>query len=459
MGFALTILYLFTAYLGPVTVFGPLAAFHIEVIIAGVVFLVSLPKLQGSFIFKTPQSIALFGLASATFMSLLMTGWAGGAVQVFLNFIPNAFAYFLLCLHCDSKRKLKILVLMLLCVCLFVIAQGYIALQHQLASGPPVLKEGEFAPELESSYLLAQRSDAGEYFYRIRGQDFISDPNDFAQVIVCVTPLMFIFWRRKKWIRNCVYVILPVGALFYGAFLTHSRGSVLAFLAMTVVAGRRRIGTVPSIIVAVVLFLGTSALNYTGGREISADSGSGRMDLWSAGLQLLESHPIFGVGYDKMADFAGQTAHNTVVVCAAELGLFGLYFWALFLFPTLRDALAIASPVKVSEPVLVEARAGPFSQPMKKLESLDKAEANRLGRLAVLSLTGFLVAGWFLSRAFTMTLFLLGGIAEVVFEMGLVRGMIAPRLTFGPALRFAGVFMLSLLVLIYVVLRFGNLMR
>ena len=47
----------------------------------------------------------------------------------------------------------------------------------------------------------------------------------------------------------------------------------------------------------------------------------------------------------------------------------------------------------------------------------------------VLSLTGFLVAGMFLSRAYVLTLFLLGGMAEVVYEMALRRGMIAPRLT------------------------------
>jgi hypothetical protein len=118
MGFALTVLYLVTAYLGPATIFGPLADFHVEVILAALVLLVSLPSLAGSFIWKTPQSLALAGLAFATFLSLLVTGWAGGAVQVFLDFIPNAFAYFLVCLHCNTKKKLQILIVVMLCVCL-----------------------------------------------------------------------------------------------------------------------------------------------------------------------------------------------------------------------------------------------------------------------------------------------------------------------------------------------------
>jgi hypothetical protein len=58
-----------------------------------------------------------------------------------------------------------------------------------------------------------------------------------------------------------------------------------------------------------------------------------------------------------------------------------------------------------------------------------------------------------------MTLFLLGGIAEVVYEMALQRGMIAPRLRLARALYYAGAFTISLVLLMYVMLRTLNLMR
>ncbi len=45
-----------------------------------------------------------------------------------------------------------------------------------------------------------------------------------------------------------------------------------------------------------------------------------------------------------------------------------------------------------------------------KLNVPDEAEITKFARLLVLSFTGFLVTGWFLSRAYILTLFLLGGL-------------------------------------------------
>jgi hypothetical protein len=236
---------------------------------------------------------------------------------------------------------------------------------------------------------------------------------------------------------------------------------LLALIAMAIVAARRRIGTLPALLLACGLFAAAMALNFTGGRDISAEAGADRTELWSTGLQLLKSHPLFGVGLDNMADYTAthHTAHNSVVVCAAELGIFGLYFWCLFLFSSVRDALAVASPAKVSEtePMLSEER--PFPMAPRKTESVDKAEINRLGRLLVLSFTGFLVAGWFLSRAYVMTYFLLGGMVEVVYEMALQRGMIAPRLRLTRVLVYTGGLAISLVLMVYIMLRVTNLMH
>ena len=468
MGFIFSILYFVTYYLTPSVLFGPLAVARIELILAALVCLVSLPALKKSLIFKTPQSLASIGLFVAGFMSVLIgMRWGGGAIKAFSAITPCAIAYFLVCLHCNSKKKLQGIVLILLFVCLYVIAHGYIDLRYGVSkSGPsqPGVTEGidENQWNIEHPYVLVMNNDAGESFYRLRGLGLINDPNDFGQLLVCVIPLTFIFWRPKKKLQNIIFVLLPLCVLLFGAYLTHSRGTLVALMAVAVVAARRRIGTLPALLIAGVLFVAAMALHFTGGREISAQSGSDRTALWSNGLQMMKSHPVFGVGLGSFADNCdgcGHTAHNSVMVCAAELGMFGLYFWSLFLFPTIRDALAIASPAKVSEAEPIESEAEAFPLRARKAEAVGNAEINRLGRLLVLSLTGFLVAGWFLSRAYVMTFFLLGGMVEVVYEMALRRGMITSRLSLARVLPYAGGLAVSLVLLMYIVLRITNLMH
>jgi hypothetical protein len=465
MGFVLSVFYFVTYYLTPTTLFGPLAPFRIELILAVLALFVSVPALMKSFILKTPQSLALIGLALAVVLSMLIgMRWPGGAVQELLLFIPNAFAYFLVCLYCKSKTHLQILVLMLLCVCLFVIGRGYIDVVRGVPQSGPSVAESTGGVnrnlwDFEHPYLFPMMNSSGEWIYRLRGLGEINDPNDFGQLIVCVIPLVFIFWRKKKTLRNVAFVILPVCALLFGTFLTHSRGALLALMAVAVVSVRRRIGTLPALFVAGAMFIAASALHFTGGREISANAGSDRTALWGDGLGLLKTHPFFGVGFGQMADNVGQTAHNSIVVCAAELGLFGLYFWTLFLLPTVRDALVIASPTRVSEGEPIKEEAGLYPQATTSADTIDKAEINRLGRLLVLSLTGLLVAAWFLSRAFVLTLFLLGGMAEVVYQMALQRGMTAPRLQLARVLPYAGVFSIALVLLMYSMVRILNLMH
>lgn len=455
MIFALSVLYFVTYYLTPATMFGPLTAVHIEMILAGVLFFVSLPAVAKTSILKTPQSMALIGLAFAVFLSVLIAvHWPGGAVQAFFDFIPNIFAFFLVCLHCNSKKKMQAIILMMLFVCVFVIAHGAIDLSRGVAGDP-----GSVQWDVQHPYVLAMGEKVGVVIYRIRGLGEINDPNDFGQVIVCVIPLMFIFWRPKKTLRNFVLVLLPVCVLLYGVFLTHSRGALLALLAMGIVAGRRHIGTIPSALLAVGLLAAAMALNFTGGRDISVGAGSDRTELWGESLQLLKSHPVFGVGFGDLPDYIGHTAHNSVAVCAAELGSFGLFFWSLFLLSTANDVLAIASPAKVSEGEPIEPEEELYPQAARRIKAVDKAEVNNLGRLLVLSLTGFLVAGWFLSRAFVLTLFLLGGMVEVVFQMALQRGMIAPRLQMSRALRYSGILAVSLVLFMYIMLRTVNLMH
>lgn len=464
MAFLLSVLYLLTYYLTPAVLFGPLAQIHIEIVLAILILIVSIPRIMRSFVFKTPQTLALVGLSIAVFLSVLIgVHWPGGAVNAFLGFIPNMYAFFLIVLHCNSRKKMQVLVVMLLFVCVFVIVNGARDLRYANAMAPtgstPSDQTTSARLEIEHPYVLSMTDDSGHLFYRVRGVGQINDPNDFGQVLVCEIPLLFLFWRRKKRIRNFAFVIVPVCVLCYGIFLTHSRGALLALLVVVVVAARRRIGTLPAGIIAAALFAGAMALQFTGGRAISAGAGAGREELWGESLQILKYNPIFGIGLGELPGYIGHTAHNSIVVCATELGLFGLFFWTLFLLPTMRNALLTASPKKVSEATSVKTQSDLFSLDGWKGGPPGKAEINHLGFCLLLSLAGFLAAGWFLSRALVLTFFLLGGMSEVVYETAQRRGMVAPRPRYGRVLGQSVGLMFALLLLVYVMLRILNVTR
>ena len=466
MGLVLSILYFVVYYLSPAYLFGQFADWHIEEIIAFLLVIVSVPALLRSFINKAPQSLALVGLALAVFLSVLIgMRWMGGAVTAFLWFIPNALAFFLVCLHFNTKIRLQALILSIFLVCILVVSKGSIDLWHGVPQNVPPPGAGLDVPIVTgataSPYFMRQHVSGGDWIYRLQGLGPISDPNDFGQLMVCMAPLIFIFWRPRRTLFNIFLVLIPLAVLLIGVFLTHSRGTLLALTMIAILAARRKIGTLPAFALAGCLFAVAMATQFTGGRDISATAGEDRTALWGEGLAALRSHPLFGVGLGNLSQLTENhlTAHNSIVICSSELGMFGLFFWSLFLLTTFRDALVLSSPQKVGEGESIVLEENPFPHSEKAVEVIPKAEIIRLGRLAFLSLSGFMVAGWFLSRALVLTLFLVGGIVEVLYEMALRRGMVGPRMRLKRALPYSALLSVVLIVVMYIVVRLLNLVH
>jgi O-antigen ligase len=491
MGLFLTLLYILTAYLGPQTLWGPLAEFHMEIILAALATLASLHGLERSKLFSIPQTYALGGMIVSVFMSMLFTGWLGSVPTAVLSFIPNIFAYFLIIANCRKKTHLQMLIGVLIFVCVFTIARGYMAIR---------------AGNDLSPYLIGQSTDEGGV-YRLRGLAFINDPNDFAQLMASLIPCLFLFWKKGSMPRNLLLVLAPAAILIFGMYLTHSRGGMLALLAVVLFASRRKIGTVAASIMAGLGFVGASVVGWSGGRDVSVEAGSDRLEAWSTGLGLIKQHPLFGVGYLRFSEYFYITAHNTVVVCAAELGMFGLFCWVMFVFPTIRDAYvaskdpaekdakkeedeysyAMAYGSRKQQPVAdlrwqpagypADAMMGRTAQsePLSELqpatagapmhlgsfeeeEKLPADEIRRIAGLMPICLVGYFVAGWFLSRAYVMTLFIYGGMVQVIYRWALDQDLAPPRMKFLKIAQYAAVISVALIALVYVMLRVEHLM-
>ena len=491
MGIFFTLLFTLCAYLSPETLFGPLAQDHVEIVIALLAMLGSVLAAGEYKVLRPVQAPAVLGLSVAVMLSFLFIGLKGEVLNALLGILPNVMIYFMVAINFRKKSHLQWLVLVLLLTAVFNVFEGYQALRIGDEDGKRII----------------MMQGANGAFARIQARSFLADPNDFGQMLIALLPCLFFFWKKGSPPRNLLFVYLPATVLLFGLYLTHSRGAMMAVLIVAVVAGRKKLGLLPSTIGAGLLFVGLTATGWSGGRDVSAASGSDRTDAWGAGLELLKAHPLFGVGYGRFSEYYTITAHNTLVVCAAELGLFGFFCWMLFLFPTLRDCFVLSKPATEEQsedarreqdrPVYLPAELGlspagaaqygignPYLQFHGAASSsagsavassrmmagppgyagefeeklLAPAEIQRLAGVMLVSIAGFLAAGWFLSRAFTMTFFLLGGIIQALYRMGQAQEIVPPPLTMPYAAKRAVLFCMAGIVMMYVFLRLVNLM-
>jgi O-antigen ligase len=325
MGFALTLLYVVVTIISPEQFGKEWAAYHAVTYLAAITALASLPRMEASANWKTSvQTYLLLGLIVAIALSQIAHGWLGGVVESWRLFLPSAAVFFFIVVNVTTIRRLKILTLTTVGSCLVVCVEalcGYYAGYH---GDLFILLTNISSPEDEVVGQLA----------RIRGAGFLSDPNDFAQILLIALPLAFIAWRRGRVITNFFVVLLPAALLLWTIYLTHSRGGLIAMAAVALMVARKKLGTTASTVLAGVFIFGMLALDFTGGRGISASNGADRLEAWANGLEMFKSAPLFGIGFNGFTDLYEITAHNSFVLCLAELGLLGSTLWLAMLVTT-----------------------------------------------------------------------------------------------------------------------------
>ena len=147
-----------------------------------------------------------------------------------------------------------------------------------------------------------------------------------------------------------------------------------------------------------MLFALLLGMQFGGGRDISLSEGSaaGRVVAWGAGISMLRGHPVFGVGYNEFTEYNDLTAHNSFVLCFAELGFFGYFFFLALIVVTVAglQRLAAFQESKPDDPA--------FGATLKAVRAAFYA---------------FLVTAWFLSRTYTVTLYVLLALGASLIQM------------------------------------------
>jgi O-antigen ligase len=217
----------------------------------------------------------------------------------------------------------------------------------------------------------------------------MDDPNDFAQFLVLLLPLLWLWWKKQGFFWNTLTIGLPSAYLIYGIYLTRSRGAAVGMCIVALLAFRRRLGTIASTILAGGMGFGFIALGFTGGRGISIGSGTDRLALWSDGLGMFKHAPLWGIGFREYADYAEMNAHNAFIQCMAETGLVGYTLWLGLLITNMYYLHAL----------------------MKKgAEELVPPDTRAAAQCISLAFYGLMITSWFLSRAYIETLYLMLGL-------------------------------------------------
>jgi len=398
----------------------------------------------------------LVGFTVAIALSQVAHGWLGGVVESWRTFLPSAAVFFFIVVNVTTVRRLKIVTLAAVASCLVVTVEalcGYYAGFH-----------GEMFVLLTN--ISSPQDNVIGQLTRIRGAGFLSDPNDLAQILLIALPLAFIAWRRGRVATNLFVVLVPVALLLWTTYLTHSRGGLLALAAVALMAARKKLGTYASTALAAIFIFGMLALDFTGGRGISAADGADRLEAWANGLEMFKSAPLFGIGFNGFTDLYEITAHNSFVLCLAELGLLGSTLWVALLVTTTAGLNRIVGVQKKKQPIkfsgllpLFEAgyfhsagalaqipvlsdgiMALKFATTCEVLPSIVSANTAAAGiklepsyapsvpqnwivamRLA---LVAFMTTSWFLSRSYTTTMYLILGLATAT--IALQRGDLKP---------------------------------
>jgi hypothetical protein len=432
---AITFLHPIEAFAPELAVYRPALLLSLFVLAISVVHAVRTHRMAA----RPRHLILLVALMGAIALSKAMNGWAGGAIPALTEFFAPALLFVVTVLVVTDTQRLRA-TCALIVLCMVLLSVAGIAAYHKgfMRDDLVVAEHGQADNQqaTEPADIIPADDDSGTRLWRIHSWGFLSDPNDFSQAIVMTLPMLMGAWLRREPLRNLVRIWAPCALLVYASYLTHSRGATLGLGVVILFGLMRRLGRIRAGILLGLFAVAIVVAGFTGGRSFSSGEASagGRIAAWSEGLTMLGSHPLFGVGYGDFTEHFNYTAHNSFVLCFAELGLLGYFLWVGLIVLVYREMGQAATLAPIDSP------------------------ERRWAILLRLSMLGFLTCALFLSRTYQPTLYILLGLCIASWHCA-EKTWIADPAQQVPAVRWTAatvkVMILSILI-IYVIVRFQN---
>ena len=259
------------------------------------------------------------------------------------------------------------------------------------------------------------------------------DPNDLAYILVALLPVSIYYVTHNRGFIKRVFGIATVGISLITILLTGSRGgflgliSIALLLFITNVSGIKWTQKIALVIICLALFATFgNAINMERyktlqdvGTDYNVTAEDGRLALWRMGIKVALSNPLTGVGANCIGQAIGemkaangegsakwQTAHNSYIEMAAEIGLIGFILYITMIIGTVKKLL--------------------FCQ-KAQITSPNAKEFQSIAASLQLGFIGSLVAAFFLSQAYSV-------IFALYFALSAVMKNIA-RIQFDPNVR------------------------
>ncbi len=411
MTFALFILYVVLAYVQPGEIVPALAPYRVTYWVGMAGLAVAIASLLGrrDDLVANLQLWALMVFAAVTCLSLMIAErWLGAPILVGQRLGPSLTIFVLALCSVTSVARLRIAAGCIIALTVILMLQGAVAyhlgyntrlflMDRTAGSEEPAadtVEEQADYDAIDQAWENTAEDDDWREPPRIRALGFMHDPNDLAVAMIVALGLLGGAWRPRLLLRN-VLLAAAAGALVYGIYLTRSRGGAVALVVVLWRFAASRVGRAPALVVLVALGAGLLALDF-GGRSLSTEldpSAAERLVAWREGLEMLKTELVLGVGYGRFLDHHALTAHNSLVLCFAETGLLGSFFWVGLFVVTLLELHGV--------------RNLPGDEPFDDM-------ARQWAEGLQLSLFGFMAAAFFLSRTFVPTLYLIIGLSAAL---------------------------------------------
>jgi putative inorganic carbon (HCO3(-)) transporter len=402
MSFRLYLLFVIMTFLRPIELMAPELVFLRPMLVLSILVLIS--SLVSASATKVSAGTSQHFRVMNSFMlvigvSVILRQGLVLGISAMMEFAPTMIFYVVTLLNLTSIERLRkagtVLVICILCqlsLSIYSYYSGFMADAMFYKEGLESSVEGRGEGGLASDIPALDLSVG--HLWRMRSFGFLNDPNDFAQMLVAVMPMLLVFYRTGRHLRNAVFVLAPAAGLLFGIYHSHSRGALLGLASLSFFGIKRILGTTKTVVMVSVVVMAAMGLNMTGGRAYTAneESAGGRIDAWSEGLKMLVSHPVLGVGYGHFIEFHHHTAHNSFVLCFAELGVVGYFLWLgmiVIVFKQLNMAIEACNP---------------------------QEEEYRWALALRTSLVGFFACAMFLSRSYHPPLFMLLGYATAAWH-------------------------------------------